>query len=243
MLTRDERAVALVDGGLTSILHFLDKWRFPGGQSFYCLTHRERTATYHGVHAGQLAYVFDITGMPLFIQLADLFIDDYPILTRHVAANPTIHVEPGTYSLPVGGGLAEEQRVELTFDEPVDLEWDVRGVMRGERVASARCTEEQYINVWFSEIPGSVWTAGKADSLSWYQPLNLVPLETWHGTLWAYDETTDRLTPVDESVGFDVPLVTSGRAKLNGRHCYQVSGGAADGLWIARDDVRIEGAL
>jgi hypothetical protein len=243
MLTRDERAVALVDGGLTSILHFLDKWRFPGGQSFYCLTHRERTATYHGVHAGQLAYVFDITGAPVFVQLADLFIDDYPILITNGAANPTIHVESGTYSLPLAEGLTEEQRVELTFDEPVDLPWDVRGVMRGERVASVRCPEDPYRHIWFSEIPGKIWTAGKVDSLAWYQPLGLTPSESWDGTLWSYHEATDRLTPVDESIEFEVPLIASGRAKLNGRHCYQITGGAADGLWIARDDVRIEGAM
>jgi len=243
MITRDERAEALVDGGLTSILHFLDKWRFPGGQSFYCLTHRERTATYHGVHAGQLAYVFDITGAPIFIQLADLFIDDYHILITNGAANPTIHVEPGVYSLPRGEGLVEEERIDVTIAEALDLSWDVRGVMRGERVASVRCNEEPYQNIWFSEIPGKIWTAGKADALSWYQPLRLMPSETWDGILWSYDEAADRLTGVEESLEIEIPLVASGRAKLNGRHCYQVTGGAADGLWIARDHVRIEGAL
>jgi hypothetical protein len=243
MVTRDERAVELVDGGLTSILHFLDKWRFPGGQSFYCLNHRQRTASYHGVHAGQLAYVFDITGTPIFLQLADLFIDDYPILIYHGAANPTIHVEPGTYSLPRAGSLEEEERVELTFDDPVDLPWDVRGVIRGERVASVRCNEEPYKYIWFSEIPGKIWTAGKVDASSWYQPLALTPTEAWDGTLWNYDEASDRLTEADESLEIDADLVSNGRAKLNGLHCYRIAGGAADGLWIARDHVRIEGAL
>lgn len=237
--TRDGRAEALVDGGLTSLLHFLDRWRSPGAQSFYCLTHRERTATYHSVHTEQLAYLYSITGEPIFLQIADVFIDDYPITVFPRPQNPAIHVEPGTYTFSRRDGLVEENRVDVTVDEAIDITWDVRGVMRGYRNAAARSDEDPYRNIWFTDIPFKVWTAGKVDAIAWHQPLALTPNRDWDGVLYTYDVGTDRLVPVEQGVGLQTPLESYERAKLNGLHCYHITGGSADGLWIARDHVGI----
>lgn len=237
--TGDERAEALVDGGLTSLLHFLGRWRSPGAQSFYCLTHRERTATYHSVHTEQLVYLYTITGEPIFMQIADLFIDDYPITVFPRPQNPAIHVEPGTYTFSKAAGLEEEERVEIVVEQPMDITWDVRGVIRGYREAVVRSNEEPYKTIWFTEIPFQVWTAGRTDALTWHQPLILSPTPEWDGALYAYDEEADRLGAVDQTIEIEGPLETFERAKLNGLHCYRISGGPADGLWIARDHVQI----
>lgn len=239
MATGDERAVAIVDGGLTAILHFLDKWRAPGWQSFYCLTHRERTASYHAVHTEQLAYVYSITGAPIFLQLADLFLDDYPVLIFQSIQNPTIHIEPGTYTFPKGGSLEEEERVELSFDEAIDISWDVRGVLRGTLDTSVRSNEDPYRLIWFTEIPFQVWTSGKVDVLVWHQPAAIAPTQGWDGKLYSYDDAADRLVAVNDQVQLEAQIVSNERAKLNGLHCYRISAGAAEGLWIARDHVRI----
>lgn len=239
MATSDSRAEALADGGLTALMHFLDKWRFPGGQSFYCLNHRERSASYHAVHTEQLVYLFSITADPLFLKLADLFIDDYPYLIYQTALHPAIHVEAGTYSLHRSGGLDSEEVVEVTFDEPVELAWDVRGVIRGERLASARCIDGPHRLVWFPEQPLKIWTAGKVDSLVWHQPLTLTINIDWGGRLWDYDAETDQLNEAEPDTSIGAHVVSDQRAKLNGQHCYRIAGGPGDGLWIARDDVEI----
>jgi len=84
-LSRNPDALALYDGGVTTILEHLGDIRVPGRPSRYCLTHGADAAnTYHRLHVEQFVQLWLMTRKAVFIQFAETLRDDnpYPVLAR-----------------------------------------------------------------------------------------------------------------------------------------------------------------
>lgn len=73
METGDPDAQALLAAGLTTVLHYLPRFRNPGDLSYYCLRHHVTSAKYHRIHVAQLRLLAKMTESPVFARWARLF--------------------------------------------------------------------------------------------------------------------------------------------------------------------------
>ncbi len=75
-ITQDITALKFLRGGLTTIKHYLPLFRNEGDYSYYCLTHKVKSKSYHYVHISQLKELYKISGDKYFLQIAQVFDKD-----------------------------------------------------------------------------------------------------------------------------------------------------------------------
>lgn len=229
--TGDDRARQLADGGLTTVLHIMDRWRVPGRISTYCLTHGTFSATYHESHCRQLVYCYNMTANPLWLQLAEAFIHDWPATIRSNASSGKLIVPPGTYRVGTAAAYDIEEWQDIEVGERLELDWDVRLNERSELRTYIRSTDARYKFVLFPE--GETWVDGLVDEFSWAHPAILEPVAAeprWYRLI--DNEFRQHNAP-------DLPLRASGRAAVNGTHAFRIEGPDAARWWVHRDDVKL----
>lgn len=77
LTTNDAEAKKLLNASITTVEHYIEEYRNPGGISFYDLNDKPMNPFYHGVHINQLNLLSKITGESYFKEMADLFESDY----------------------------------------------------------------------------------------------------------------------------------------------------------------------
>lgn len=77
LTTEDPEALKLLNASITTVEHYIEEYRNPGGVSFYALKDKPTNPFYHGVHINQLNLLNKITGEAYFKEMADLFESDY----------------------------------------------------------------------------------------------------------------------------------------------------------------------
>lgn len=231
LTTGDDRARELADGGLTTILAIMDQWRIPGRISTYCLTHRTFSASYHSSHCAQLMYCYYMTANPLWLQLAEAFIHDWPATVYSRDAGGKLIVPPGTHTVGTSSAYDIETREEIEVTEYLELDWDVRLNDRTELQTYIRSVDERYRNLLFRE--GDTWVDGEVDNFRWPHPLELKPAV--RNPRWF--KVIDGL--LEEHASPEIPLKTMGRAAINGMHAFRIESDDDNPWWIPRDDVHI----
>jgi len=76
-VTKDPHAEFLIQASITTIKHYIEQFRVPGGISYYCLKHKFQYPGYHNIHIGQLKTLYAFTGDKYFEAMADSFYNDY----------------------------------------------------------------------------------------------------------------------------------------------------------------------
>jgi hypothetical protein len=77
-ISHNPAAKTIFEAGCTTLEHYFNYWRCPGGISYYCLRHRMQLESYHSLHITQFEYLYMITSDSSFIWLADTLRSDYP---------------------------------------------------------------------------------------------------------------------------------------------------------------------
>lgn len=230
MLTKDPRASELAKCGLATALHFFHTWRAPGKISWYCLTHREASASYHASHCAQLAYTFNMTAAPIWIHLLETFLSDWPGTIRPAAGEDTFVVKAGTHTVHESSGYDITGTREIDIPEDLTLTWDVRVKQKTELGTYIRSTDERYKFLLFEENAESAYTSHPVDFFRWDQPLEL----TVSAEPMVYRLTDRTLQPVHQARS--TPLVAYARANVCGRTMFAID--ATTSLWVEMDSVR-----
>ena len=76
-LTKSPEVEKVLNGALTTIKANIDRFRVPGGISYYCIKHRVQAENYHRVHIRQLKMLYKMTGDPVFQDTAGTFETDH----------------------------------------------------------------------------------------------------------------------------------------------------------------------
>ena len=71
--TGDLEARRMLLGGMTTVRHYLPRFRNPGGVSFYCLSHKVTNLKYHNIHVAQLRMLAKMTRHWDFVTYARRF--------------------------------------------------------------------------------------------------------------------------------------------------------------------------
>lgn len=72
----NSRVKEILMGSLTTIHRSIDKFRHPGGLSYYCLKHKCQYPAYHQVHIRELKKLTEISGENYFNEIAETFQED-----------------------------------------------------------------------------------------------------------------------------------------------------------------------
>jgi len=73
LLKQDNESERVLKVALTTIKHYIAKFRNPGSISFYCLKHEVQSERYHKLHIEQLENLYQITKDRYFKEMADTF--------------------------------------------------------------------------------------------------------------------------------------------------------------------------
>ena len=76
-ITGSKSAERILQAGLTTLDHFLPRFRVAGGTSRYCLLHAVQSEKYHRIHVTQLRTLTRMTGDARFAATAALFEGDH----------------------------------------------------------------------------------------------------------------------------------------------------------------------
>ncbi|MGW5363811.1 D-glucuronyl C5-epimerase family protein [Actinopolymorpha pittospori] len=233
-VTKRPQALALYDGGITTINRYRSTLRVPQAQSIYCVTHHA-TATngYHKIHIAQLIQLWLMTGRNEFVQLADAMAADnpYPVLDT-----------PRTVDLPAG------RHIGYNFDVATGAVLGSKTVTLTEATTATtiRRMRVKGRGVYYRMTKGSVleglWVPEKAGLSLMRGPIQILE----------YHANREGVLPAKRAyVGtkYDVEGEVSGRTKLTPRAATQVSydakawiggvpsihvtGGRLSGYWIA----------
>lgn len=236
LLTGDRRAQTLADGGLTSVIGLLDQWRFPGGQSFYCLTHRERTASYHATHSRQLGVLYNLTAHPIWLALQDIFMDDYPIQVYPAQGSMEIIVQPGTYIIAGRGGIDVKERLEVSIAEQQRLALDLRGRLEGDMTVYSRVSDDQFPYMWFPEIPNQIYVTGLCEHVTWAHSR---PMVARQGNIECvqFDDQGNNIAQWTVPFGQGDTVEVNERALIMSEVWMRLSNGDYGGYWVRRDDL------
>lgn len=229
--TGDKRARELADGGLTTILAIMDRWRIPGRMSTYCLTHNTFTATYHSSHCHQLIYCYIMTADPIWLQFAEAFIHDWPVTVFSRDAAGKLIVPPGIHTVGTSLAYDIETREDIEVTDYLELDWDVRLNERTELQTYIRSVDDRYRNLLFRE--GDCWVEGEVDNFQWPHPVELEPAVRNPRWFLVVDGLLVQQDPPN------LPLRSTGRAAINGMHAFRIESDDNNAWWIPREDVRI----
>lgn len=238
-VTEDQRAVALADGALTTTLTHMDRFRRPGGQSFYGINSPKSTAQYHHWHARQLGHIYNVTGDPLWARLQEIFMEDYPTQTgKNAPHSTTLVVNPGTYSVGERGDLTVTTHVEVEIPERREMQINVRAKRYGELTTSTRVLEDDFEYMWFTEEPDEVYVSGISEHASWAHNLNYEVVGDTP-TVYSYNDTAENVTSVDSDFSVGDVLNVDRRASIRGRVHVHLVNGIDDHHWVPADNLRL----
>ena len=80
LVSNDPLACEVWEASLTTLKHYFNEFRQPGGRSLYCLGHRHMASVgYHRFHIEQLRTLFRMTNDSLFVEAADVLEKDFGV--------------------------------------------------------------------------------------------------------------------------------------------------------------------
>ncbi len=153
-LSGNATALALFDGGVTTMARHLSDLRIPGWRSRYSLLHPAYGSnTYHRLHSNQFVQLWLLTRRSEFVRMADALRDDnpWPVLEteRTIAFAAGSHVG---YEFDLATGKVLDQ-AEEDLDEPTTGTTIRRMRMKG-RGIYYRVASGPLGNLWVPEQPG-----------------------------------------------------------------------------------------
>jgi hypothetical protein len=79
-INRDNsRVKEILLGAITAVHRHIEKFRHPGGLSYYCIKHKRQYPAYHQIHIRELRKLAQISGENYFNEMAKTFEDDAPL--------------------------------------------------------------------------------------------------------------------------------------------------------------------
>jgi len=227
--TRDERALELFNGAVTTVLRYAPWFRQPNWISFYRYSHRVAWAHYHQTHIGQFLTLYTLTGKTALAGLADDYMRDYP----KPGVDGPVRVVPGTYTgrrFGASGKVLGMRTVTIT-------QTTYLSVTRRERIY-------HQVGYWFQihsapwrgyylrERANMVYLPGVLPLLA-YDPPRTLAFPAGHEYV---AHTYDASGAVTATLSFTPDAATKAtadrRASVNGADKVRVASGPLEGYWL-----------
>ena len=228
----DTAAAALWDGALSTACAYFSQLRNPGGISYYCLSHEVRSAKYHNVHVAQLRKLHQMSGDPLFADLAEQLVADFPwpAVRRPVTVAAGSHTG---FAFDKRGRVTGQQSIRLTA--PATLTADERTRISGRDGHWYRIAAGDLAGYHVREQADAVLMRGEYLAHSYDPPLPVtLPAGSPHTGL-RFDSDGELSDRIDHVPVTDTPATVRRIATWNGVRHALVDSGELDGYWIPAD--------
>ncbi|MFD9323922.1 D-glucuronyl C5-epimerase family protein [Streptomyces sp. NPDC060053] len=252
--TRNELALKLWDGGLTTIANYYPRLRNTRWLSFYCNTHRLAPLSYHHHHLDLFMQLQWFSGHYSFARDMDQLLDDYPypdLVSTDLPSGGTIAFSAGTYTLyqyatTATGAYdpakddAQTATQQVTFARDTSAPATMRRRIHG-RGVYYRISAGAYAGWWVGEnyttafLRGQWWTKTYLPARTLTFPAN-APVDVYkYGTDGAVGTTKTVQWDHASNAPFDQ------RAVINGRNMLRISAGSLTGYWVWHNNVTTDG--
>ncbi|GBQ03285.1 hypothetical protein SSP531S_47550 [Streptomyces spongiicola] len=248
--TGHELALALYDGGATTMARYFPLLRNVRWHSYYCQTHRIPTPSYHQHHINLFRQLHWQTGSPDFAYHTDVLTDDFP--SPYLDDGSTVAFAAGTHTLyrldtkADGGWDASKRDAQLetkkvTFTRATQAPADMRRRIQ-DRGIYYRISAGAYTGWWVGETWPTAFLRGQYLTTT-YLPHRTITFPGGNREVDVYRFTEDGDDASIRTVSFTNPsnAPTDRRAIVNGRPMYQITAGALTGYWAAATSVTING--
>ncbi|MGY4744137.1 D-glucuronyl C5-epimerase family protein [Streptomyces sp. ATMOS53] len=252
--TRNELALKLWDGGLTTISNYYPRLRNTRWLSYYCNTHRIAPLSYHHHHIDLFMQLQWFSGHYTFARDMDQLLDDYPypdLVSTDLPSGGTIAFAAGNYTLyqyatTATGAYdpakddAQTATKQVTFSQATAAPATMRRRIHG-RGVYYRISAGAYTGWWVGEnyttafLRGQWWTKTYLPARILTFPAN-TPVDVFkYGTDGAVGTTKTVQWDHASNAPFDQ------RATINGRNMLRISAGTLTGYWVWQNDVTTDG--
>ncbi len=248
--TGNELALALYDGGATTMARYFPLLRNVRWHSYYCQTHRIPTPSYHQHHINLFRQLHWQTGSPDFAHHTDVLTDDFP--SPYLRDGSTVAFAAGTHTLyrldtKADGGWdksKEDAQLEVkkvTFARATQAPADMRRRIQ-DRGIYYRISAGAYTGWWVGETWPTSFLRGQYLTTP-YLPQRTLTFPGGNREVNVYRFTEDGTDASIRTVSFAAPsnAPTDRRAIVNGRPMYQITAGALTGFWVAATSITIDG--
>ncbi|WP_169512909.1 D-glucuronyl C5-epimerase family protein [Actinopolymorpha alba] len=239
-LSKNDSALALFDGAVTTMNRHRVTVRVPRGRSMYDLKHESVAANkYHNLHIEQFVQLWRMTGAAEFVRFADILRDDNP---SPVFDEPrTIDFEPGVqvgynFDIPTGDLLGQKR---LTLHEATTGTTIRRMRIKGRgvyyRVATGPLT-----GLWVPEKPGRVMLRGPVAEVGYRANRTgaFLGRQTYIGTKYDADgklvDTRTVVVPSQQPAPFDRT------AWIDGSVHALIADGPLEGYWVPTSGMKLD---
>jgi hypothetical protein len=225
LLTGNANAKLLVQGAISTVRTYINRFRDPGWISLYCLTFPVRSPGYHFIDTHLLYELYTITDDPYFAQMGDDFASDYP-----ESASGTGYLTAGHHTgyLLVNGTIQGAKTV--TFSHAADVHVEGRMRVHGDGIF-LHVVGGALAGYWVRESPGSAYIRGFVQRTAYVPPRQLTfSAGAFTGYTYAANGSTHSHLQVDLTGATQMEV--SEAAIVNGRRSLLVSTGALAGYWI-----------
>jgi hypothetical protein len=244
-LTRDQSALALYDGAVTTLRRHLDDLRVPHWRSLYCLTHRSEASNgYHQLHVEQFAQLWLMTRDPHFVRFAERLRDDnpYPILDsqRVIEFRAGAHVG---YDIDLATGkVLDEERASLRTAETGTTIRRMRMKGRGGRPGGIyyRVRSGPLYDRWVREEPGRTTLRGPVAELAYRgeRRAQLAGGREYVGR--RYDRSGNVVASERVRLAEDTDTGIGRTAWVDGTPAGRLTAGPLAGTWVPLADLRLD---
>ncbi|MFI7293456.1 D-glucuronyl C5-epimerase family protein [Streptomyces sp. NPDC050121] len=248
--TRNELALKLWDGGLTTVNHRYPRLRNTHWVSYYCDTHRIAPLTYHHHHIDLFMQLQWFSGHYAFARGMDQLLDDYPypgLVSDRLPDGGTIALAAGTHTLhqyaTTATGAYDPAKddvrtatTQVTFTGDVTAPATMRRRIHG-RGVHYRIGAGPHAGWWVGEsypdafLRGQWWTKSYLPARTMTFPAH-TPVDVFR---YGADGAAGTTRTVQWDHPSDAPF--DQRATINGRTMLRIGAGALTGHWVWQDDV------
>ncbi|MEU4131023.1 D-glucuronyl C5-epimerase family protein [Streptomyces wuyuanensis] len=248
-LTGNPLAARLYDGACTTVDHYFPTLRNRRWASYYCLTHRIPTPSYHQHHINLYRQLHWQTGSPRFAHMSDLLTDDHP--SGFLPEGSPVVLAAGKHTLYRYDTDADGDFVAAKGD--AELARRTVGLSRTTRATANRRRRIMGRGVAYRIDSGPLkgWWVGevypKSYLLGEYLPTDYRPGRTLSfpagSKVSCHRYGRDRGITATRSVTFGKPSGApfDRRSVVNGRPMCRIAAGALKGYWVFAGDVVTDG--
>jgi hypothetical protein len=224
-VTRSAQAAALFDGAATMVAHYVPSaFRRPGAASVYSLLRKTPHESYHAVHVNQLHHLAALAAAPVFANLGDTLLQDFPAprLSGTVRFSAGSHAGR-TFKTATGGAVVSTKTITLT--RASNAPFDQRRRLTGQSGYWYHVTKGALAGRWVQESFGRRAATDAIAAVPYFgrRVLHLAPK-----TYSAYNAKGSRTATFTRATSAPVTRV----GWFNGRLSVLVSAGVYQGYWM-----------
>jgi hypothetical protein len=236
-LTGDASALALAQGALTAVRHYMGSFRAPGYLSRYCLKHCGHTSSYHVIHFFQLRQLYTLTGDVRFVRMADTYESDRP----DFRISGTVRFLAGTHAafrFSSTGTIVDKKRATLL--RPSQAPASERQTLVNHPGMWLHISAGIFNGYWISETPAAyligIVRAGPYGPPSpgpvRYTPARRVTVQAGTYTAYRYDQTGKVMGSRVGRWSHPSRTLTDQGAVIVGRRHVYITAGVWAGYWL-----------